>query len=148
MICIVQRVTAARVEVDGQIVGRIEHGMVALVAVTRDDEARDVTWTAEKLLGLRIFRNADKHFDLDVKQIGGGMLLVSNFTVAAETRKGRRPSLDAAAEPERAQKLFDVLVNAIRASGIVVATGEFGANMQITLTNDGPATFIVDSDSG
>lgn len=145
MKCVIQRVTQAAVSVDGQVVGQIGAGIVALVAVTRRDEVRDVEWVAEKLVNLRIFRNANKHFDHDVKQIKGGILLVSNFTVAAETRKGRRPSLDAAAEPDKAQVLFDELVRAVQAQGVPVATGKFAADMRVTLTNDGPTTFIVDS---
>lgn len=145
MIAIIQRVTQAQVVVAGEIVERIEQGMLALVSVTREDEARDIAWMADKLVHLRIFRNEGKHFDQDVSQIGGGILLVSNFTVAAETKKGRRPSLDAAAEPVKGQLLFDEVVAAVRATGVTVATGRFGADMQITLTNDGPATFIVNS---
>lgn len=145
MISIVQRVTQAHVVVAGEIVGQIGQGILALVSVTRDDDARDVAWTADKLVHLRIFRNEGKHFDQDVMQIDGGILLVSNFTVAAETKKGRRPSLDAAADPAKGQQLFDDLVAAVRATGVMVATGRFGADMQITLTNDGPATFIVNS---
>lgn len=119
--------------------------MVALVAVTRQDQDRDVAWTAEKLAGLRIFRDGEKHFEKDVRQIDGGILLISNFTVAAETRKGRRPSLDAAADPVRAQALFGELVRAMQSLGVRVATGQFAADMRVALINDGPATFVVDS---
>lgn len=145
MICVVQRVTEARVEVAGQIVGRIERGIVALVAVTREDSTADAEWMASKLAGLRIFRADGKHFEADVTQIGGSILLVSNFTVSARTRKGRRPSLDAAAEPAKAQELFDLLVNHVAKLDIPVATGSFGADMRVHLVNEGPATFIVDS---
>jgi D-tyrosyl-tRNA(Tyr) deacylase len=145
MISIVQRVLSAAVRVDGEIVGQIGPGMLALVAVTRSDGAEQVAWTARKLTGLRIFRNGDKHFDLDVGQSGGGILLVSNFTVAAATRQGRRPSFDAAADPDTGRKWFEALVEAVRATGIPVATGSFGADMKVELVNDGPATFIVDS---
>ena len=145
MIAVVQRVTDARVVVDGDVVGQIGRGMLVLAAVHADDSAEDIEWTANKLVGLRIFRNADRHFDLDIRQVGGGVLLVSNFTVAGQTRKGRRPSLDAAAPPETGAKLFDGLVCAVRSLGVSVATGQFGADMAVTLTNDGPVTFIVDS---
>jgi len=145
MISILQRVTEARVVVADEIVGQIGPGMLALVAVTREDDVRDVAWTADKLVHLRIFRSAGKHFDQDVTQINGGVLLVSNFTVIAETKKGRRPSLDAAADQAKAQQLFDELAAAVRAAGLTVATGRFGADMQITLTNDGPATFVINS---
>lgn len=148
MKAIVQRVLEARVVVDGQIVGAIGPGMLVLAAVEHDDTDADIHWTAQKLLTLRIFRNADKHFDLDVTQSGGGILLVSNFTVAAETKKGRRPSLDNAAFPEKGRQLFDQLVAEIKklaAPTTPVATGQFGADMKITLTNDGPVTFRVES---
>ena len=145
MICVVQRVSEAKVDVDGQTVGRIGPGMLVLAAVQREDTAEDVQWTANKLIGLRIFRSGDKHFDIDVKQAGGSVLLVSNFTVAGATRKGRRPSFDGAAPPDMGRKLFDDLVAAVRALGVEVQTGQFGADMKVSLTNDGPATFIVSS---
>ena len=145
MITVVQRVLSAAVRVEGHVVGKIGAGLLALVAVHRDDGPEDVEWTAGKLVALRIFRNGDKHFDIDVKQAGGGILLVSNFTVAGATRKGRRPSFDAAAAPEAGRKLFDGLVEAVEKLGIPAATGQFGADMQVSLENDGPATFILDS---
>jgi D-aminoacyl-tRNA deacylase len=146
MICIVQRVTEAKVTVDEQVVGEIGGGMLVLAAVERGDTPADAEWLAGKLAGLRIFRSGDKHFDADVKQIGGAILLVSNFTVAAATRKGRRPSFDPAADPPEAECLFDDLLRALRAQNIPVETGRFGASMMVTLTNDGPATFIVRTD--
>ena len=146
MICIVQRVTEAQVSVDGQIVGQIGVGMVVLAAVERGDTRADAEWTAAKLVGLRIFRSGDKHFEEDVQQIGGAVLLVSNFTVAAATRKGRRPSFDSAADSADAERIFDDLVRSVRGRGIPVQTGRFGASMLVSLINDGPATFIVQSD--
>jgi D-tyrosyl-tRNA(Tyr) deacylase len=145
LIAIIQRVLEARVAVSGQTAGQIGRGLLALVAVHKDDTDADVAWMASKLAALRIFRNADKHFDIDVKQSGGSILLVSNFTVAGATRKGRRPSFDSAAPGPAGQKLFDDLVRAIASLGIPSATGQFGADMQISLINDGPVTFIVDS---
>ena len=145
MIAVLQRVTSARVEVDGQPVGVIGPGLLALVAVHATDTPADIAWTAAKLTALRIFRNGDKHFDVDVKQAGGSVLLVSNFTVAAATRQGRRPSFDAAASPERGRQLFDALAEAVRAQGLQVETGVFGADMAVTLTNDGPVTVLIDS---
>ena len=147
MIAVVQRVTEASVTVAGEVVGRIGGGLVALVAVHDTDVDPDVAWTAAKLASLRNFRNGDKHVDVDVRQAGGAALLVSNFTVAAETRKGRRPSFDAAAGPEKGRALFDALVEAVRAQGVEVQTGVFGADMLVALANDGPATVIVDSKS-
>jgi D-tyrosyl-tRNA(Tyr) deacylase len=147
MIAVVQRVLDARVVVEGRTVGQIAHGLVVLAAVEKDDTPADVEWTAKKLVDLRIFRSEDgeKHFDRDVTQVGGGILLVSNFTVAGETKKGRRPSLEAAAEPKRGRELFSLLVDAVKALNVTLATGEFGADMKVTLTNDGPVTFLVKS---
>jgi D-tyrosyl-tRNA(Tyr) deacylase len=146
MIGIVQRATSARVDVAGQTVGKIEQGLLVLCSVVHDDTEEDARWFAQKLVTLRIFRSGDKHFDQDVTQVGGSILLVSNFTVAAETRKGRRPSLDGAARPDIGETLFNYLVECVRATGVPVATGKFGANMQVHLVNDGPATFIVQTD--
>ena len=148
MIAVVQRVTEAQVIVEGRVVGHIDGGLVALVAIHATDTPDDVTWMAGKLAGLRIFRNGDKHFDFDVKLAGGAVLLVSNFTVAAATRQGRRPSFDAAASPEKGRALFDALVEAVRAQGLAVETGVFGADMSVTIVNDGPVTVIVDSAQG
>ncbi|MEA2709316.1 MAG: D-aminoacyl-tRNA deacylase [Phycisphaerales bacterium] len=145
MITIVQRVSQASVTVDGAVVGDISSGLLALAAVVRGDTDKEIEWTAAKLAGLRIFRSDGKHFDKDVKEIGGSILLVSNFTVAASTRQGRRPSLDRAAEPAVAEAMFARLVEATRAQGVTVATGQFAADMKVALVNDGPATFILDS---
>ncbi|HEX4794994.1 MAG TPA: D-aminoacyl-tRNA deacylase [Humisphaera sp.] len=145
MLAVVQRVTSASVCVAGEVVGQIDGGLLALVAVTKSDGQADVDWMARKLAGLRIFRNGDKHFDLDVTQVGGKILLVSNFTVAAATRQGRRPGFDAAADPGTGRQWFDALIQAARATGVPVETGRFGADMQITLVNDGPVTVLLDS---
>lgn len=143
MIAVLQRVTDARVDVDHQTTGQIGLGILALVAVERDDCDEDVRWMAEKLVSLRMFRTADRHFEQDVRQVAGAILLVSNFTVAAQTRKGRRPSFEAAASPERGRELFDRLAQRIRDLGVTVATGRFGADMRVSLVNDGPVTFIL-----
>ena len=145
MIAVVQRVSEASVTVAGEVVGRIGPGLAVLAAVHRTDTPADVAWTANKLAALRIFRNGDKYFDADVRQVSGSILLVSNFTVAADTRGGRRPSFIAAAETERGRELFDQLVEAVRALGVPVETGRFGADMLVSVVNDGPVTVIVDS---
>ena len=146
MIAVVQRVSEARVVVDGATVGEIAHGLLVLAAIQHDDTDADLEWMARKLVGLRIFRSGEKHFDQDVQQIAGGLLLVSNFTVAAETTNGRRPSLNLAAAPDVADGMFEKFVALVRAAAPVkVETGRFGASMQVSLTNDGPATFILDS---
>jgi D-tyrosyl-tRNA(Tyr) deacylase len=149
MIVIVQRVLEAKVEVEGEAVGAIGPGLVALTAVVKGDTERELEWTAAKIAGLRIFRDAagEKHFDRDVREVGGSILLVSNFTVSAATRQGRRPSLDRAAEPAVAQAMFEKFVEAVRRQGVNVQTGRFAADMKVSLVNDGPATFIVDSSS-
>jgi D-tyrosyl-tRNA(Tyr) deacylase len=148
MIAVVQRVTQASVVVDGRTVGQTGPGLLVLVAVHKTDAASDVTWTANKLCTLRIFRGGDAHFELDVKQANGSVLLVSNFTVAAQTRHGRRPSFDEAANPETGRRLFDQLVETVKTLGVPVQTGEFGADMLVSLANDGPVTVIVDSRAG
>jgi D-tyrosyl-tRNA(Tyr) deacylase len=145
MIAIVQRVSRASVTVSGRILSQIGPGMLVLAAVEAADTDPEIQWTAGKLATLRIFPNAGKNFDLDLLQSKGQMLLVSNFTVAAETATGRRPSLSNAAPPDRAREMFDKLLAAVRALGIPVQTGEFGADMLVELANDGPVTFIVET---
>jgi len=147
MIAIVQRVTEASVRVGGEVVGHIGAGLLVLTAVQRRDTDADIRWTAAKLTSLRIFPSVDgeKNFDRDVKETGGGILLVSNFTVAAATQKGRRPSFDDAADPASGRALFENLAAAVAAGGVTVATGRFGADMAVHLVNDGPVTVIIES---
>jgi len=150
MIAVLQRVLEAKVEVDGKTVGQIGPGILALVAVAHDDTQDDVQWMASKLSTIRMFRSPDgeKHFELDVTQVQGSVLLVSQFTLAAQTKKGRRPSFDRAAPPELGRKLFDDLVKAVQELKIPTAAGQFAADMKVSLINDGPVTFIVDSKGG
>jgi D-aminoacyl-tRNA deacylase len=145
MIAVVQRVTEASVTVGDEVVGRIGKGLAVLLAVHQTDGPAEVEYVATKLAGLRIFPNVDKEYDLDVTQLGGAILLVSNFTVAADTRKGRRPSFDAAAKPEKGRALFDAVVERLRKAGVRVETGRFGADMLVDIRNDGPVTVIVSS---
>lgn len=150
MIAVVQRVTEARVKVGTSTVGEIGNGLLALVSIVRDDDLKDVAWMTAKLTSLRVFRDETgagepKHFDRSVSEVGGGLLLVSNFTIAADTKRGRRPSFDAAASPEAGRALFAHLIESLRATGVPLATGEFGADMRVSLVNDGPATFILNS---
>jgi D-tyrosyl-tRNA(Tyr) deacylase len=145
--CVVQRVTEAQVTVEGQVVGKIGAGLLVLAAVEQGDTTAEIEWTAAKLVGMRIFRSGDKHFEADIKQTDGAILLVSNFTVAAATRKGRRPSFDGAMDPASADPVFQKLVDAVRAQGVHVETGRFGAMMLVSSVNDGPATFIVQTES-
>jgi D-tyrosyl-tRNA(Tyr) deacylase len=145
VIAVVQRVSEASVRVGRDLVGQIGPGLLALVAVCRDDTDADVKWSARKLVELRLFPNAEKAFDIDVKTAGGSLLLVSNFTVAAATRQGRRPSFDAAADAQKGEQLFLALIEAVRATGVPTQTGRFGADMKVHLVNDGPVTVVVDS---
>jgi len=145
VIAVVQRVDEASVGVDGQVVGRIGRGLAVLVAVHRDDTAADVAWTAAKLVALRLFPNGEKDFDSSVADVGGSILLVSNFTVAARTQKGRRPSFDEAADAQAGLPLFNHIVELLAASGVPVETGRFGAHMKVSMVNDGPVTVLVDS---
>ena len=145
MIAVVQHVTEASVTVGDETVGQIGPGLVALVAVTKDDTDADIKWMARKLTELRIFRNGDKHFDVDVGTAGGSLLLVSNFTVAGATRQGRRPSFDTAADAEKGATDFATLVQLVRDTGIPVQTGRFRADMSVHIINDGPVTLILDS---
>src|SRR5271154_4482162 len=136
MIAVVQRAARGKVTVGGEVVGQIEAGLVVLASVHADDTDADISWTAGKLATMRIFSNGDKYFDLDVKQVGGSILLISNFTVAADTSTGRRPSLNAAANPELGRTLFDQLVGATKSTGVPVEIGRFGADMKVDLSND------------
>ena len=149
MIAVVQRVLNAKVTVAGQVMGEISRGLAVLASVHADDTDDDLTWTAEKLVAMRVFPDADntKSYELDVRDAGCSILLISNFTVAAETAKGRRPSLSAAAAPEAARGKFATFVNAVRAllASDRVATGEFGASMLVEIVNEGPCTFLLDS---
>lgn len=142
MISVIQRVSAASVVVGGEVVGQIGRGLVALTAVHTDDTDDDLRKTADKLATLRVFPSGDKAFDLDITQVGGGLLVVSNFTVAADTTGGRRPALHPAACPEVAREKFEQLLSLIRAKVPGVQTGRFGADMAVTITNDGPITVI------
>jgi len=141
MIGLLQRVTRAEVEVGGQIIGRIDRGLMVLVAVHRDDTDKDVARLAERLLGYRVFPDDEGRMNRSIRDIGGGLLLVPQFTLTADTRKGTRASFTKGAPPEKASAFFDALVAACRRELETVETGEFGADMQVGLTNDGPVTF-------
>ena len=140
MIGLLQRVTHARVEVDSEVIGTIEQGLLILVGVEQGDSPAQAERLAERLLNYRVFADPDGRMNLNVKQVGGGVLLVPQFTLVADTEQGNRPGFSRAADPETGQKLFDLLVAAVRQSGQTVATGQFGADMQVSLCNDGPVT--------
>ena len=145
---VIQRVSTAAVAVGERTVGRIDRGLLALVGVERGDGPADVEYIAGKIRDVRVFEDAAdpaKHLNRSVQDVGGAVLVVSQFTVAADCRKGRRPAFDDAAPPEVAKPLYENVVNALKASGLPVATGEFQAPMQVSLVNDGPVTVLLDS---
>ena len=141
----VQRVSQAQVTVDGEICGQIERGLVVLLGVAADDTASDAAQLAEKIVGLRIFDDAEGKMNLALADVAGAMLVVSQFTLLGDCRKGRRPSYIAAAGPELAEQLYETFVDQVHKQGIPVATGQFRQHMQVSLTNDGPVTLLVDS---
>ncbi|HZF17966.1 MAG TPA: D-aminoacyl-tRNA deacylase [Steroidobacteraceae bacterium] len=141
MIVLLQRVSSARVRVNGRVVGAIDRGVLSLVAVQQGDTATEADRLLERLLNYRIFPDSDGKMNLSVRDIRGGLLVVSQFTLAADTRKGNRPGFSRAAAPEEGRRLFDHFVDRARAEHGQVATGEFGADMQVELVNDGPVTF-------
>lgn len=141
MIGLLQRVSTARVAVAGEVIAAIDRGIMVLVGVERGDGSRQADRLLERLLGYRVFAGADGKMNLSVRDIGGGLLLVPQFTLPADTRKGMRPSFTPAAPPEQGQRLFDYLAARASVAHPRVATGRFGADMQVSLTNDGPVTF-------
>lgn len=141
MIGLLQRVGTARVEVAGETVGAIETGLLVLVGVERGDREEQADRLLERLLGYRVFADSEGKMNLSVRDIGGGVLLVPQFTLAADTQKGMRPSFTPAASPTEGERLFDYLTIQARQRHAPVATGRFGAQMQVSLTNDGPVTF-------
>jgi D-aminoacyl-tRNA deacylase len=141
MIALIQRVTQASVTVDGEVVGRIGPGLLALAAVERGDGLAQAERLAERVLGYRVFEDESGRMNLSLADTGGGLLLVSQFTLAADTKKGARPSFTPAAEPEQGRALFEALLAAARRRHGEIQTGRFGARMQVALVNDGPVTF-------
>lgn len=145
MRALLQRVRRAEVRVDGLAVGGIGHGLLVFAGIQRHDDETSVTALADRILAYRVFADAEGRMNLGVREVRGGVLLVSQFTLAAETRKGLRPGFSTAAAPERALELYDVLVAHLRGAHADVATGRFGADMQVELVNDGPVTFLLEN---
>ena len=145
MRAVVQRVSSASVTVADRRVGAIDHGLLVLVGVEREDGPADVEYIAGKIGDLRVFEDGQHHMNRSVADVGGSVLVVSQFTLAADCRKGRRPSLDGAAAPDVARPLYEDVVRQLGARGLRVATGEFQAAMCVALVNDGPVTLLLDS---
>lgn len=148
MRAVLQRVRSGAVRVDGEIVGAIEHGFVILVGVGHGDSDAQAQWLARKIAGLRVFEDADGKFNLSLLDVGGGCLVVSQFTLYADARKGRRPSFTDAAPPQVAEPLIARFADMLRRAGVQrVAMGVFGARMQVEIHNDGPVTIWLDTDA-
>jgi D-tyrosyl-tRNA(Tyr) deacylase len=145
MRAIIQRVRSAQIEIESTITAVIGQGLVVLLGIAKTDSERDADYLAEKIAGLRIFSDEAGKMNLDVRQVGGSLLIVSNFTLYGDVRKGRRPSFDLAAAPAEARVLYDYFVQKARLTGIPVETGSFQAHMLLDLQNDGPITLIVES---
>lgn len=148
MKAVIQRVKHAEVVVDGEIVGKVGAGFLVLLGVGQHDSEDDARYVAGKIAGMRIFSDPDGKFNLALADVGGSVLLVSQFTLYADTRKGRRPSFVDAALPEPAAALVEKCAELIRQAGITVETGRFGAHMEVSLLNDGPVTILLDSKEG
>ena len=142
---LIQRVAHASVTVEGECVGRIGQGLLLLLGVERDDTREQADKLLHKVLNYRLFADADDKMNLNVGEVAGGVLVVSQFTLAADTRKGLRPGFSSAAAPGLAEQLYDYFVQQLQAQHAVVATGIFAANMQVSLTNDGPVTFLLEA---
>ncbi|HET9372157.1 MAG TPA: D-aminoacyl-tRNA deacylase [Vicinamibacterales bacterium] len=145
MISVVQRVASASVTVDGAVTGRIDRGLVVLVGIARGDGPADLDYTASKVVGLRIFADDEGRMNRSVADVAGALLVVSQFTLLGDARKGRRPAFDAAAPPEEARALYGQLIARFRTTGVPVETGVFQASMSVALVNDGPVTLLLDS---
>ena len=141
---LIQRVTHAKVEVAEHVVGKIERGLLLLVGIERDDNETTLERMTDKILGYRVFADADGKMNLNVKEISGGILAISQFTLAADTQKGLRPGFSKAAAPELAKRLFDQFVTRLSSLHSPVEQGIFAADMQVSLTNDGPVTFLLE----
>jgi D-tyrosyl-tRNA(Tyr) deacylase len=147
MRCVIQRVSKASVRVENETIAQINHGILALVGIGREDDLKDLHWMAEKISGLRIFEDEQGKMNLSLLDVQGEMLMVSQFTLYGDCRKGKRPSFTEAAAPQDAEKLFNELVNAVRQKGISVETGKFQSEMAVELINQGPVTIILDSNN-
>ncbi len=142
---VIQRVLSASVEVDGDVTGAIDHGLLILLGIEGSDTASDVAYLASKIAALRIFSDENGKMNRSVRDVGGSLLVVSQFTLYGDCRKGNRPSYDRAARPEHAKPLYEAFVASLRASGLRTESGIFQAHMKVTLVNDGPVTILLES---
>ncbi|HSP47704.1 MAG TPA: D-aminoacyl-tRNA deacylase [Clostridiaceae bacterium] len=145
MRAVVQKVTSSSVRVDGKTIGEIGKGFNVLVGISCEDTPQDLAYIEEKVAGLRVFADSEDKMNLSLKEIGGEILLISQFTLYGDARRGKRPSFIQAAKGEEAKKLFDTLAENLRNRGFRVETGEFGAFMEVSIVNDGPVTILLDS---
>ncbi|MBS0153752.1 MAG: D-tyrosyl-tRNA(Tyr) deacylase [Nitrospira sp.] len=148
MKAVLQRVTSASVEIDGQIVGQIQHGLMVLLGVAKGDDESDSRYLIDKIRSLRIFSDEQGKMNRSLADVGGAVLLVSQFTLLGSTASGRRPSFDEAASPALAKGLYEQVATGLRESGTRIETGIFAAHMRVALINDGPVTFVLDSREG
>lgn len=148
MRAVLQRVSHGRVTVDGRTVGEIERGLVVLLGVAGGDSDAEARWAASKMAAIRVFEDDDGKMNLSVADVGGAILLVSQFTLLASCRKGRRPSFVGAARPEEGRRLYERVGELLREEGLTVATGRFGKRMMVSIENEGPVTIILDTDEG
>ncbi len=145
MVVILQRVASATVEIDHRVVGKIGKGILLLLGVYRDDTESDAKFLVDKIAGFRIFPDKNRNMNLSLDEVGGSVLVVSQFTLCGDWRKGRRPGFQLAASPDEGNRLYEWFISAMRGKGIPVETGEFGAMMNVSLVNEGPVTFVLDS---
>ena len=145
MIAVLQRVTTGKVKIGDRIVGDIDNGLVILLGVHRDDKEEDIIFLADKVIGLRVFNDNNGKMNISLQDSEGSVLVISQFTLCGDWRKGRRPSFTKAADPDKGKLLYNGFINAVRSRGINVETGEFGAAMDVSLVNSGPVTFVLDS---
>jgi len=145
MRAVVQRVLESTVSVNSQVIGHIENGLLLYLGVGREDTAADLEYIAEKIINLRIFEDEKGKMNLSLKDINGAIMVISQFTLFGDTRRGRRPSYTKAAEPEKADHYYQLLISRLKAGGYKVAAGEFGAKMAVSYINNGPVTILIDS---
>ncbi len=147
MRAVLQRVSSASVTVNGRTIGQINQGFVILLGVTHSDTTTEADWLANKIAGLRLFEDDADKMNLELADVGGSVLVVSQFTLYGDARKGKRPSFTAAARPEHAEPLVDYFCDQLRQAGLTVATGQFGTMMQVTIHNDGPVTLMLEKEA-